>query len=56
MNEPNTFLAKLQSRNEKDPWKRWDWLSIHNSNYSLDKETFGKCATLKILMFGLQTQ
>ena len=44
MNRPNTFSAKLQSGNEKDPWKRWDWFSIHNLIYSLGKETFGKCA------------
>lgn len=52
MNGPNTFSAKLQSGNEKDPWKRWDWFSIHNLIYSLGKGTFGKCAALKILMCG----
>lgn len=29
---------------------------MHNLNDSLDKETFGKCAVLNILMCGLQTQ
>lgn len=52
MNGSNTFSAKLQNGNERDPWKRWDWFSIHNLIYSLGKETFGKCTALKILMGG----